>query len=175
MEDAGKIIAAIPGMNAAQRQGLRTNAKRLLADPKRADVAQKVISALDSQATADQEALVEHVRNLPMAKRVVEAFRHEPMTETERRLVQVLLDYPGSTSEGLSHSLGWGGQAWHLHFGEMCRRRESRLWPADRAVKRDSSFYSGILADLSADNRWSCKPDVAQAFSALGLRPTGSP
>lgn len=173
--DAGKIIAAIPGMNAAQRTGLRANAERLLADPKSAAVAREVIAALDGQAAAEEEALLAHVRNLPMAKRVVEAFRHEPMTETERKLVQVLLDHPGSTSEGLSRALGWGGQAWHLHFGEMCRRREARLWPADRAEKRDSSFYSGILADLSADNRWSCKPDVAAAFGELGLRPMGSP
>lgn len=162
-------------MTAAQRAGLRGNAERLLADPKSATIAREVIAALDGQATAEEEALSEHVRNLPMARRVVEAFRHEPMTETEQKLVQVLLDHPGSTSESLSRALDWEGQSWHMHFGKMCAKREARLWPAAKSEQRDASFYSGILADITPDNRWSCKPDAASAFAELGLRPMGSP
>ena len=92
------------------------------------------------------------------------------MTETEEKIVQVLLDHPGETSTGLSTLLGWGGQTWHMHFGEMCKKRETFHWPADDATGRDASFYSGILADLSKHNRWTMKPDVATALAALGLR-----
>jgi len=166
-----KIIAAIAGMGVQQRAGVRANAERLLANPKMVAAAHDVLEALERQSLLESEALSEQVRNLPMARRVVEAFKHKPMTKTERNLVQVLLDHPGSTSESLSRALGWQGQAWHMHFGEMCKRREARLWPAARSELRDSSFYSGILADITSDNRWSCRPDVVEAFEELGLRP----
>lgn len=165
------IIAAIPTMDRAKREGVRKNAELALADPKRADDARRVLSALDGAIEKETTALAEHVRGLSIGRRVIEAFTLEPMTETEQGLVQVLLDHPGSTSEQLSRALSWGGQAWHLHFGEMCRRREARLWPADRSERRDASFFSGILANLSSDNRWTCKPEVMEAFAALGLKP----
>lgn len=165
------IIAAIPGMDAAKRKGVRKNAQISLADPSKAEHGRRVLAALDEAEGKDAATLSEQVRLWPVARRVVEAFKYEPMTETEHRLVQVLLDNPGLTSEGLSRALGWGGQAWHLHFGEMCKRREHRLWPSDQSAARDASFYSSILADLSPDNRWTCRADAMAGFAELGLRP----
>jgi len=164
------IIAAIPTMDRTKRQGVRKNAELWLAKPDKAADARKVLAALDAATEAEAAVLAEHVRSLPNAKRVVAAFQHVPMTETERKIVQVLLDHPGETSTGLSTLLDWRGQTWHMHFGEMCKKREVYLWPADDAANRDASFYSGILAELSEDNRWTMKPDVTQAFNALGLQ-----
>jgi hypothetical protein len=158
-------------MDLAKRQGVRKNAERWLENPGKASEARRVLAALDAATEAETTALADHVRSMDNAKRVVEAFQNVPMTETERKIVQVLLDHPGETSSGLSTLLDWGGQSWHMHFGEMCKKREVYLWPADDSVLRDASFYSGILADLSEDNRWSMKPDVAAAFTALGLQP----
>lgn len=165
------IIAAIPTMHGTKRQGVRKNAELWLENPDKAAEAQRVSAALDAAPEAEATALADQVRGLPNAKRVITAFQNTPMTETERKVVQVLLDHPGETSSGLSTRLGWGGQSWHMHFGEMCKKREVYLWPADDAVLRDAWFYSGILADLSEDNRWTMKPDVAEAFTALGLQP----
>lgn len=172
--DISKTIAAIPHMSAKQRAGVRCNAEQSLGDPTLADKAREMLAALDRQAEVEAEGLSEHIRQLPMALRVVEAFNHEPMTETERRLIQVLLDHPGSSSEGLSRALDWRAQSWHMHFGEMCKRRQARLWPAAKSEIRDAAFYSGILAELSPENRWSFKPEVIEALAELGLRPARS-
>ncbi|MCF6101810.1 hypothetical protein [Mesorhizobium muleiense] len=163
-----KIIASIPGMDAKRRAETRSNAERKLDDARMGADARRVIEELDAQEAREAAAFSDRVSNLPVAKRVVEAF--SSMTENERNIVQVLLDHPGETSTGLSSALGWGGQTWHMHFGEMCKKRETRLWPAEPAVVRDANFYCGILANLSADNRWTIKPEVAEGFTALGLR-----
>lgn len=169
------IIAAIPTMDRPKRQGVRKNVELWLANPEKAADARRVLAALDAVVGREAAALADHVRGLPNAARVIEAFGHLPMTDTEQKIVQVLLDHPGETSTGLSTLLGWDAQSWHMHFGTMCKRRETFLWPADDAVGRDTSFYSGILADLSEDNRWTMKPDVVQAFAALGLHSQAEP
>ena len=81
--------------------------------------------------------------------------------------------HPGSTSTELSQALEWGGQAWHMHFGTMCFNRAVYLWPAPKSEVRAADFYSGILADLSSENRWTMKPEVEVALSELGLRAKG--
>ena len=168
--DIERIIKSIPGLDANQRKALRANVEAKVDDPTLGAGAQRILAALEEQQVREREALSAHVASLPRAERVIEAFRRDPMTETECKLVQVLLDNPGQSSAGLSKALGWGGQSWHLHFGTMCQKREARLWPAEPAVVRDANFYCGILADLSDDNRWTIKPDVVEGFAALGLR-----
>lgn len=116
--------------------------------------------------------MVDRLRGMDVAQRVVEAFRAVPMTPTEEKLIQALLDNPGVTSAQLSAALGWGGGSWHLHFGTMCFHRAVYLWPAPRAEKRDKDFYSGILADFDNDgSRFTMKPAVVKALAAMGLRP----
>lgn len=166
-----KIISALPGMSHQERERVRTNAERLIdsghADQKAA--ATKVIEALRETEEEEHRALVDRLNGMEVSARVVEAFQVNPMTETEAKIIQVLLDNPGSTSTELSQALGWGAQAWHMHFGTMCFNRAIYLWPAPKSEVRASDFYSGILADLSSDNRWTMKPDVAAAFSELGV------
>ncbi|ESZ48000.1 hypothetical protein ACYG9R_02990 [Mesorhizobium sp. RSR565B] len=164
------ILAGIPTMDAQKRATVRANAEARLSHPSAGEDARRVIDALDAQICVEAHVLSEHVSGLPVARRVIEAFTHQPMSETERRIVQVLLDTPGLSSEGLSQKLGWGAQSWHMHFGEMCKKREARLWPAKNAVVRNAAFFSGILAEWSEESGWKMKPDVAEAFSALGLK-----
>ncbi|BCG69372.1 hypothetical protein MesoLj113a_05300 [Mesorhizobium sp. 113-1-2] len=164
------ILAAIPTMDAQKRANIRNNAEARLSHPSSGEDARRVINALDAQIELDAHVLSEQVSRLPIARRVIEAFTHQPMSETERKIIQVLLDNPGLSSEGLSQKLGWGAQSWHMHFGEMCKKRETRLWPAENAVVRNAAFFSGILAEWAEQSGWKMKPDVAEAFSGLGLK-----
>ena len=170
-----KIIAGLPGMSQQERERVREHAEKWLesgsADQKAA--ATKVIEALNEVEEAEHKALVDRLNGMEVSARVVEAFRVNPMTETEAKIIQVLLDHPGSTSTELSQALGWGAQAWHMHFGTMCFNRATHLWPAPKSEVRAADFYSGILADLSSDNRWTMKPEVEVALSELGLRAKG--
>lgn len=111
-----------------------------------------------------------------MAQRVVEAFRAHPATETEVKVIRVLLANSGTTSTALSNRIGWSGQSWHVHFGTMCKTREAWLWPAVTSELRDKQVWSGILANYDkATSGWTMKDDVAGAFAALGLAPARSP
>lgn len=167
-----KIISSIPGMSQQERDRVRANADRMAetgnADQKEA--ADKVLSALTDICDAEHQALIDRLNGMEVSARVVEAFRMSPMSDTEEKLFQVLLDNPGSTSTELSQALGWGGQSWHMHFGTMCANRAVYLWPAPKSEVRSAEFYSGILADLSSDNRWTIKSEVEAALADLGMR-----
>ena len=167
-----KIISSIPGMSQQERDRVRANADRMVetGNADQREAAQKVLSALTDIGDAEHHALVDRLNGMEVSARVVEAFRMSPMSETEEKLFQVLLDNPGSTSTELSQALGWGGQSWHMHFGTMCASRAVYLWPAPKSEVRSAEFYSGILADLSSDNRWTIKSEVEAAMSELGLR-----
>jgi hypothetical protein len=131
----------------------------------------QLIKAIDELVQQRNEELIGELKGMTVAERVVRAFTVERLTETEAKVVQALLDQPGSTSTELSRHLNWGGQIWHEKFGTMCKKRELYLWPAKDAVTRDGKFYTGILADLDPDgNRFTMKPDVAAAFARLGLK-----
>ena len=116
----------------------------------------------------------------PPAKRaarvaaIFAAFRQIPMTKTDERLVQVLLDHPDSTSQDLSAEMGWRGKGWHLHFGSMCRRREHLLWLAPLDACRP--FYAGILTKFNGRTHgYTLLPEAAEAFARLGLYPKIAP
>jgi hypothetical protein len=167
------IISKIPAMSKIERAQLRTNAERMLtaATEVRRTEARSVLEALSAQEEREFAALREHVAGQTVAQRVVNAFRKLPLTETERQLVQSLLDNPGATSQQLDIASGWEG-GWHLHFGKMCGRREDLLWPAEPAVVRDGDFYCGILADFCTQTRgYKIKPEVAEGLAALGIYP----
>ena len=110
--------------------------------PKLREDARKLIEALDAFEQSEQAAHVQWVRNTTPANRVARAFQEMPVGN-EVKLLKVLVDNPGSTSAALSDKLGWGGQAWHMHFGTMCQAREAWLWPAEKSEMRDRHFYSG--------------------------------
>lgn len=171
-----KQLAAIPAASAESRAQMRTNAEGWLTsgtDAQR-EAAQRMINALNRQEQSEHEALLGELSGLDTPDRVIRAFTVKPLTETEAKLVQVLLDNPGSTSTELSQALGWKAQSWHMHFGTMCADRALYLWPAPDADHRNGKFYSDILADLKEpENLFTMKPDVAAAFERLGLRRRG--
>lgn len=168
-----RILQTLRGKSAEERQRLRVNADDLLvhgtAEQKAA--AQRLLDAMSALAQTEHQSLLDRLGGMEVTARAAEAFRALPMSETERKLVQVLLDHPSSTSTQLSAALGWGGQIWHLHFGTMCKTRADYLWPAPRAEQRDADFYSGILTEFDENGaRFTMKRVVAEAFEAMGLK-----
>ena len=105
-------------------------------------------------------------------ERIVSAFGYPPMTETERLIIQVLLDHPGQSSAFLTSKCGWQGQSWHMHFGLMCSRRQHQLWRAEIEPGLRRPFYTGILADYDGNTSgFTLKPEAVEAFRRLGLEP----
>jgi len=172
-----KIIAAIPEKSPEERKRMRENAAAWLAsgDAKKIAAANGVIAALDACEGAEARERHERLSAMTPAQRLVAAFASDPLTETERLLVQALIDNPGETSTTLGRLIGWKGKSWHMHFGKMCKRREATLWPAAKFESRDAYFYSGMLTEQAQDEkgdwRFTLKPDLADAFATLGLRP----
>jgi hypothetical protein len=168
------LIELLPTKSAEERRQMRENAQRSLATGgQRASDATALLEALDAFEAQAREQRMRGPADAHRIATIVEAF--QPMSETERMLVQVLVDNPDASSEQLTEAMGWKDQAWQLHFGKMCEKREHRLWPAPFEPKRNAPFYSGILADFDETTRgFTLKPAVVEAFAQLGLRPRGS-
>lgn len=169
------IIASVPNKSAAERAQMRKNAEnwrdRGTASQKAA--AEAFFKALSAAEEAEHATLYDSLTGLGVAERVVRAFTAIPMTDTERKVIQALLDYPGSTSTALSGACGWKGKMWHLRFGTLCKERGPYLWPAPRFESKDAFFYSGTLADTEEPaNLFTMKPEVAAAFASMGIRPS---
>jgi hypothetical protein len=164
-----QIIQTLPEKSPEERARMRRNAenKKMSGPPKLRADAERLLAAIDSLETQEREA----VHKTPIAERVVQAFRKRPPSETEEKLLRVLLDNPGSTSSALTQALGWRAQSWHLHFGTMCQNREADLWPAEPSKTHDKSFYSGILAEFDQDSAtFTMKPEVVGALAVLGIQ-----
>lgn len=149
---------------------MRANAERLLAagDPAKADAARELLSALDAIEVADAEAF----ERTPLGARVVHAFSRQPWSDHERKLIQVLLDHPASTTTELNRLAGLGdNMVWQMHFGNMCAARSAHLGSPPPAITRDAYFWSGLLVDAEPKtNRFTMKPDAAVGFAQLGLK-----
>ncbi len=171
-----RTLQAIPTMTDEAIVGVRANVERLLATGSKAQkaAAEQVLEALEARVAERAAAAAAHLAGLSPVDRIVEAFRAQPMKETERKAIQLLLDNPGASSAVLTRKAGWTGRtAWHLRFGTMCKAREDRLWPAEPAGTRTGDFYTGILADYAPETQgFTLKPEAVEAFAALGLRPT---
>lgn len=169
-----KLIASIPGQSHADRKLSRARAVKLQENgtEEQKAAAGRLIAAIDDHEAVAAAAHSERILGLPMARRVVEAFTATPLTENQRKIVQALLDNPGATSTELSSAYGHpGSMIWQMHFGNLCKDRQSDLWPAEKAVTRDALFYCGILADIDREtSRFTMKPDVAAGFAELGIR-----
>jgi hypothetical protein len=169
------IINAVPNMDIQQRQTVRARALAWLegGTEQQGRAAKEVLDALAETEAEEREALVRHVAGLGKTERIVEAFQKLPISESERNVVQVLLDNPGLSSQALTKKAGWKAQAWHLRFGLMCRVRGHLLWPAPFDKDRGADFYSGILADFDEATRgFTLKDEALEAFERLRLRPS---
>lgn len=173
-----KIIASIPNRDARERREMRSNAERVLSagpEARKAD-ARRLLDALNSHEQAERDRRITRAAGMDRADLIVEAFTSRPMTETEEKVVRVLLDNPGLRSIDLTAKLSWGGKAWHAHFGAMCRDRMADLWPAERFdAKPDVSFYSGLLAEVTDKTLlFTMRPEAVDAFARLGLTAAGT-
>jgi hypothetical protein len=174
---ASRLIDTIPTKSADERRQMWENARLLVerGGPRAAE-AKAMLEALDAFEAQARERRTQVPAAADKIARVVEAFRQMPISPTDEKLLHVVLGHPDATSEQLTEALGWKDQAWQLHFGKMCERREHLLWPAPFEPKRNAPFYSGILADFNEVTRgFTLKPEVIEALARLGLRPQGSP
>ena len=169
------VIQAIPKMGVEERHILRKRATAWLksGSKEQAAGAKAALEALEAVETREREDLVRHVESLDKTQRVAEAFQRVPLSEHERRVVLALLDYPGQSSEALSKSLGWEGQAWQLHFGTLCKERRHLLWSGPYEERRRAEFSAGILADFDSETRrFTMKPEAVEGFRRIGLKPS---
>lgn len=168
--DVPKTIAQIPNMSEKQLAILRNNAERLLGsvDVKTRESAQTVLEEIRAHEAAETKPPKETLSDTERVRRINTAFTRKPLTETDKLVLKVVLTNPRNTSESLSRKLGWGGQAWHAHFGAMCRDRESWLWPALDSKTRDAKFWSSILADFNrVDGTWTVKAELAPTLAKI--------
>ena len=95
-----RILAALPGMAAGQREQVRCNARRWCdtGTPQQQSEGRRVLAALEAQLKAERPALHVYRDDLDLTGQVIEAFRAVRMTETECKLIQVLLDHHSSRS-----------------------------------------------------------------------------
>lgn len=165
-----KTLALLPTMSAKKKSAIRKRAKDWLESEdaqKRAD-AQRVLDVLKDLDAERRTPLSDDATLEDRTRRVQDAFVEEPPTEVEWKVIQALLDNPGSTSERLSEICGWTDSAWHLHFGLMCRARESYLWPVEQRSGWPGPFYSGILADFDSNgSKFTLKLEAARAFALM--------
>jgi hypothetical protein len=165
-----RILATLPEKSRETRDRMRNNATRIAGSgtPKQQAGAANLTRALD-----DFEArAVEEICDTPVAERVIRAFTARPLSETELKLLTVLLSHPGATSTELTQQLGWRAQFWHPHFGTMCQNREADLWPAKQSVSRPGKyFWTGIPATYDkGSSTFTMKPEVVTAAAPLGIR-----
>lgn len=167
------LLQRLPSLAVADRAKLRANCERWRASgtAEQKTAAEAVIEALAAQEQADAANLYERLKDRPLSRRVVDAFRVATMSENERKTIQALLDNPGTSSTELSRACGHDSMIWQMHFGNLCKEREARLWPAPKAETREGHFYSGILADIDPEtNRFTMRPEAVAAFAELGLK-----
>ena len=167
-----KIIETIPAKSPAEREAMRDNAHRWLeaGTPERKAQAERLIAALDHDEQTSRQAQYLRLKDMPLAQRVVEAFRVAPPSENERKAIQALLSNPGATSTVLSRAYGHDSMIWQMHFGNLCKDRQAYLWPAEKAENRDGQFFSGILAAYEASSSgFTMRADVISAFAELGF------
>jgi hypothetical protein len=159
-----RLIASLPNRNDAERRTIRLRAMAW------AD------SGSDTEKQAAREVLgafaklAEREANADPVSKVERAFNTIPASESERVLIQVLLDNPGTSSTNLTEAIGWQDKAWQLHFGKIGWDRMEYLWPAPWAEKRNAPFKAGILADYDdATHGFTMKKDVVDGLTRIGI------
>lgn len=170
-------IDAIPKLTMRERAEVRAKCEINLNHPRLAEPATAILAALNEHEGKLADAEGAEFAAYSEEERVVQAFRRVPPTETEVKLIAVLLADPRSWSKDLTRAMGWqGDSAWHMHFGMACQRRGHLLWPAPTSEAREArdgkpaTFWSGVLADYDPNCGWTMKPQAERGFAALGIK-----
>lgn len=178
-----QMIASIPDKTDEQRQTMRANAEAKLAagDPVWVTAATRMIEAIDCfeherTRLADERraSAIAGVGSAPLVECVVTAFEIERPTQAEEKLIQILLDHPGSTCAELSAHHGWQPIAWDMQYGAMCACRVDFLWPLEPSVRKGDQASISLLTrqERGPDGalRYWTRPEATEAFRALGFR-----
>jgi type I restriction enzyme R subunit len=142
--------------------------------PEQQVAARHVLEAMAALAAAEHQALIDRLNGMDVAARVVEAFTVVPVTPTEERLIQVLLDNPGATSSAAFSGpwLGRDGLAPALrdHVLPTCRlplagaafararcgvlqRHPRRLRPGREPLHHEARGVEGVRRDGHSGGR----------------------
>jgi hypothetical protein len=159
-----RLIASLPGKTDAERRTIRARAMDWADNGSDAEkaAARQVLEALSKLGEREARA--------DPATKVKRAFEALPVSDSERALIQVLLDNPGATSTRLTEAMGWNDKAWQLHFGKIGWDRQEYLWPATWVEKRSAPFKAGILADYDdSDHGFTMKADVVAGLERVGI------
>ncbi|TCJ41280.1 hypothetical protein [Parafrankia sp. BMG5.11] len=160
-----QTLARLSSMTSQQRDTLRKNAVEKLAsgDPKWIDDAHKLLAAL-GDFDASQERIYSEGRRKQIsaleaksdAERIVVAFKLDPPSEIEAKLIGSLLEHPDSTCAELSSHMGWapGDLGYGVWLG---------LLPADeRPVAVGAYLFVRKSGVLSAFSLCSGEPTIRQ-------------
>jgi len=162
--DVERIIASLPSMNDAERRRIRSRAMAW------ADSGSDVEKTAARQVLVAFAKLAEQEADADPVSKVERAFSTVQPSDSERALLQVLLDNPGASSTTLTEAIGWQDKAWQLHFGKVGWDRQEYLWPAPWAEKRNAPFKAGILADYDDETHgFTMKPEVVTGLSRVGI------
>ena len=107
-------------------------------------------------------------------ERIVLAFKDEPPTLAEDKLIQTLLDHPGSTCAEMSARHGWQENAWDTQYGRMCAKRLGVLQPVERAERMKLEPKIALLTTIVREDdgmlRYTTKYEAIEAFRQMGFR-----
>lgn len=175
-------ISRIPSLTSQQRGTMRANAVEKLAnaDSKWIKDAQELLSALDEfeseQERTHSAAKAKRIAELegkPTIERIIAAFELDQPSETDRKLISVLLDNQDSTCAQLSSKIGWHPDAWDMAFGSMCSQRMEYLWPLEPVARKEKKGFIRFLTlqQRGSDGkiRYAMKPEAVEAFKKLGF------
>ena len=171
-----KLIANVPVRSDAERKVMREHALTWLQSGNAVQVADanQLLTALEAFETSKAAELLARVASAPLAQRVVVAFKTVKPSATEERLIQVLLDNPGSTCAELSSKIGWAPNTWDMGFGALCAQRALILHAlADTPKEGPSSNLPLLTLQCRGGDeaiRYTMKPEAIEAFKQLGFR-----
>lgn len=138
------------------------DAHKALAAVQTFDVKESRVTLRDASAVASE------------VERIVLAFEAEPPTPPEVKLIQTLLDHPGSTCAEMSHRHGWQDNAWDMQYGRMCAKRLKvlhRMQPATGAkVEPKIALLTMKVSGEDGILRYTTKHEAVEAFRQLGFR-----
>jgi len=171
--DVDRIISAIPGRTEDERERMRANAERCIADgpEKMRDAAQKVIEALDQQKVDDATAFDTRIANMGPKDRLVAAFAALPLTKMEIKLLTALLNNPQSTAQELSAVCGWQGRIWQKRLEALYAKRAAYLSPTEDGVAPKDGFGFELLAELGdGDVGFTMRPEAVEVLATLKVK-----
>ena len=173
-----KIIESLPNRTKAERAEMRAKATLMQTEGTPAQQADSaaLLEALDAHdaalALAGAEAAIA-VTKLPLDQRAKAAFEKDPPSPTERLVIQVLLDHPGSSCAELSAQIGMTPNQWDMELGALCAKRVSFLrdFTGTPTAGRSENLPLLTLPTRGEDGiiRYVMKPEAIVAFRQLAF------